>query len=477
MSDELNASPARRRFCIRGAGYLAGATVGGLTSASGPTAASLVRRESVDSIDPAKLQVIGAAVGEMMARSKKDPKDPRGWLVNADPHRAFCSAPGTAGLSQIHFCYWFLPWHRAFLVVLDRKIREIANDSTLCFPYWNWSSNPRLPDGFTRLNSPLANAIRFTPKRDLRPSEIDYFEDDPIRKKLGVAALGASKFVAATKNDPVDLAKELADSFGGLIRPNALDRYGNSRLEGTPHGPVHNYVGGRDPNSLTPGDMADFATAAKDPIFFAHHGNLDRLWEIWRSVPANRAKEPTTSDFLNHAFAFPWLDGTTMQITVAETLELERLGYGYDNLNVFSPTPPAPHLQPEAASQVKRLAPIVSTTVSLPPSPEAALQGAPSYLLLLEGVVSPGRSLSAGVYVSAADGDNTREVLVGTISVVKSGSEYKLPEQVLVFNISAAVDILKTPRLKVQVVPNELGGEAKFPYKPLKYKRAKIIRQ
>lgn len=477
MSDELTVSQARRRFCLQGAGYLTGATVVGLTSASSSIVTPVARRESIDSIDPAKLHAIEAAVGEMMARSKKDPKDPRGWLVNADPHRAFCAAPGAGGISQIHFCYWFLPWHRAFLVVLDRKIREIAGDSTLTFPYWNWSSNPRLPDGFTRTNSALANAIRFTPKRDLQPSEIDYFEDDPVRKKLGVAALGASKFVATAKDDPFDLAKELADSFGGLIRPNSFGQYGNSRLEGTPHGPIHNYVGGRSSKTSELGDMADFATAARDPVFFGHHGNLDRLWEIWRSVPANRAKEPTTSDFLNHAFAFPWLNGTTMQITVAETLDLNRLGFAYDNLSVFSPTPPAPHLQPEAASQAKRLAPIVSATVSLPASPEAAVEGVPSYLLLLEGIVSPGRSLSAGVYLSALDGDKTREVLVGTISVVKSGGEYKLPEQVLVFDISTAVDILKTPHLKVLVVPNEIGGEAKFPYKPLKYKSAKIIRQ
>jgi Common central domain of tyrosinase len=50
------------------------------------------------------------------------------------------------------------------------------------------------------------------------------------------------------------------------------------------HGPIHVYVGGVNGQG-DPGDMTDFETAGRDPIFFAHHANLDRLWEI---VKANR---------------------------------------------------------------------------------------------------------------------------------------------------------------------------------------------
>lgn len=470
------ASAGRRDFCLNGLRCAVGGSAAVFTATIAATAKTPTR-ESIESIDAGKLEKIEAAIGEMMDRSKKNPKDPKGWLVNAEPHKEFCAAPGAGGASQIHFCYWFLPWHRAYLTVTERKIREIASDASLSFPYWNWSSSPRLPKRFTRPGSPLANAIRYSPSRDLRPSEIDYFEDDPVLKKFGVAALSASKFVAAADGDPVKRARELADSFGGLIRPNDQNRYGNSRLEGTPHGPVHVYVGGADPTGSKVGDMTDFATAARDPLFFAHHGNLDRLWEIWRTTGKNRSKEPTTSDFLDHTFVFPWLDGTPMQISVAETMDTVRLGYAYDNLNVFSPAPLQPDFTPEASGQTKQLAPIVNVNISLPSTPESAAEGTSRYVLVLEGVASPGRAMTAGVYVSSADSANPRRVLVGSISIVRSGGEYKTPNDTLVFEITAAISVLQTRKLKVFVIPNEIGGESKSPYRSLKYKKMHIVRE
>ena len=52
-----------------------------------------------------------------------------------------------------------------------------------------------------------------------------------------MAALGAKTFAASSRAD-------IPQSFGGIPRPNPQGVYGNNRLEGVPHGPVHNYVGG-----------------------------------------------------------------------------------------------------------------------------------------------------------------------------------------------------------------------------------------
>ncbi|MGK5078907.1 tyrosinase family protein [Janthinobacterium sp. HLX7-2] len=465
----------RRQFVAKGFGYAAGASllslVGERVSAGAgpaPSAPPVARRVSIEKIAPAQLAKIEAVVGDMMARSAKDPRDPSGWLVNADPHREFCAAPGTGGLAQIHFCYWFLPWHRAYLAVLDRKLRALSGDPSLSFPYWNWSSTRRLPAALTQQGSPLAHAVRFTPARALAPDEVDYFKDDPVLSALGVAALSATKFVAHATSDPIALAREMRDSIGGLVRPNAINVYRNSRMEDSPHGPVHGYVGGVSATNKL-GDMTDFATAARDPAFFAHHGNLDRLWEIWRSKPANRAKEPTTSDFLDHVFAFPWIDGTTMQISVADTLDTAKLGYTYDNLNVFEDVAPA--FVPEASPT--KLPPIVDTMVKLPPKPEKTNDGPPRYLLVLENLASPNRPLSAGVYLSPRLGGPS--VLVGSVSVVASGNAIKPINPVLVFDITAAVQALQSTDYRIQVIPNELGNETKRPYQPLRFKRAFVI--
>jgi len=38
----------------------------------------------------------------------------------------------------------FLPWHRAFLLKLEQKMRE--RDATVSIPYWDWTQNRGIPD-------------------------------------------------------------------------------------------------------------------------------------------------------------------------------------------------------------------------------------------------------------------------------------------------------------------------------------------
>jgi tyrosinase len=54
-----------------------------------------------------------------------------------------------------------------------------------------------------------------------------------------------------------------------------------SVLEGQPHNLVHNCIGGVgaiDPGPY--GNMTNFLSPV-DPIFFLHHANIDRLWDVW----------------------------------------------------------------------------------------------------------------------------------------------------------------------------------------------------
>jgi tyrosinase len=54
-----------------------------------------------------------------------------------------------------------------------------------------------------------------------------------------------------------------------------------SILEGFPHNKVHNYIGGVGPVDPGPyGNMTNFLSPV-DPIFFLHHSNMDRLWDVW----------------------------------------------------------------------------------------------------------------------------------------------------------------------------------------------------
>jgi tyrosinase len=54
-----------------------------------------------------------------------------------------------------------------------------------------------------------------------------------------------------------------------------------STLEGLPHNIVHNCIGGVGPLDPGPyGNMTNFLSPV-DPIFFLHHANMDRLWDVW----------------------------------------------------------------------------------------------------------------------------------------------------------------------------------------------------
>jgi hypothetical protein len=61
--------------------------------------------------------------------------------------------------------------------------------------------------------------------------------------------------------------------FGGVIP----DQY-FGLAEQEPHNWVHVDVGGDF------GEMRSPATAGRDPIFWLHHANIDRIWEMWRSL-------------------------------------------------------------------------------------------------------------------------------------------------------------------------------------------------
>jgi tyrosinase len=82
-----------------------------------------------------------------------------------------------------------------------------------------------------------------------------------------------------------------------------------SQLENL-HGGIHVWVGGT---------MGSVPRAAYDPIFWAHHSMIDRLWRIWQ---ARHTSAGPPSAILGAAL--PPFD-----MTVADTLDVRRLGYDY----------------------------------------------------------------------------------------------------------------------------------------------------
>jgi len=441
----------RRRLLSGVAAVAAGST---LLSRTGTVAV----RQDIASAErsPRLLASLDAAIGEMQRRSERDPQDPKGWRAHALEHHAVCAAISNADDAQVHGCWWFLPWHRAFLAVTEWKLRAISGDPELALPYWNWSSDRSIPAAFSRAESALARAVRYTPDRSLMPVEVDHLVHDAALARLGVAGLSASDFQARTE-------EQIPFSFGGVAKPNAGQWHGRSRLETVPHNAIHNYVGGEAPDG-TLGDMTELSTAALDPLFYAHHGNLDRLWEIWRGDPVRRATEPNDAAFLQHRFPFLWLDGTIVTVSVAETLDTRRLGYVYDSLSVLrdGAAPADAAAKPAAPRQ-----PLASETLRVP-------AGAGGHTLRIAGVLPSDRPMSVEI-VMARPNDPASAISVGAVAVGRKHDSLPVfPDTEPCFDVTAAVGLLAAPSALVSVLPLPLGiGQPQPP--PFTYSGMAIV--
>jgi tyrosinase len=94
-----------------------------------------------------------------------------------------------------------------------------------------------------------------------------------------------------------------------------------TELEFNPHNGVHQAIGG---------NMGVIALSARDPIFYLHHANVDRLWSTWNRRGNANSPEPMWRNF---AFERNLInpDGTPWSVSVGELGSTPALGYRYDD--------------------------------------------------------------------------------------------------------------------------------------------------
>ncbi|MEK6280845.1 MAG: tyrosinase family protein [Acidobacteriota bacterium] len=157
-------------------------------------------------------------------------------------------------LRQSHRAAGFLPWHRAYLLDLERELQAI--DASVALPYWRFDRPA--PNIFTREFLGVADsigAVQFNPGHPLlfwRTDGMLGIDRQPLFN-TGVA--------------PPNLFNE-AETLGLGSQYKAF-----RAMEGNPHGFAH---------TSFDGFISDAATAPKDPLFFLLHCNADRLWAKWQ---------------------------------------------------------------------------------------------------------------------------------------------------------------------------------------------------
>ncbi|MGH8930139.1 MAG: tyrosinase family protein [Egibacteraceae bacterium] len=164
----------------------------------------------------------------------------------------------SAGDPEAHGDTGFLPWHRAFLLDLERELQQI--DPSVALPYWRFDQPA--PSLFSRdfmgVSDRTTGTVRFSAANPLQFWATDGIPGIVRRPRFN------------TQTRPPGLFTEAATlALGG--QSNLYRRF--RTMEGNPHGGAHTSFSG---------SVSQISTAAKDPLFFLLHANVDRLWAKWQ---------------------------------------------------------------------------------------------------------------------------------------------------------------------------------------------------
>jgi tyrosinase len=198
--------------------------------------------------------------------------DKRSWQYWANVHLNYCP----------HSIPYFLAWHRGFITLFERQLREVSGNPALNLPYWNYYDDPTLPVEFTEQASwnPLYNAR-------VNSNVLQALTLNPFSGTL------------------INFQRGLSNAF-------------EVSLESQPHNPIHDLIGG----------IVDTMQAPIDPIFWLHHANIDRLWSAWAAAGGGRTQPAATDPYWAGNFTYAAKLNMARASTVSTRLNL---GYFYDN--------------------------------------------------------------------------------------------------------------------------------------------------
>ncbi|KAF9052157.1 hypothetical protein BJ165DRAFT_1340679, partial [Panaeolus papilionaceus] len=200
---------------------------------------------------------------------------------------------------EVHHVGHFFPWHRYFLSLYERTLREEC-DYKGAIPYWDWSVDA--DKGGRLLDSPIfdpvtgfgGDGVEGTYSLNFTDQEMDFNGVNPdmfhgcvmdgpfaypgFKVHLGPGFLVGDHCLTRGVSDSIQ--KKLNSSIveKALMQPT-FDKFRvaleEGKGDGAEHGAGHFAVGG---------EFANLYSSPVEPIFFLHHANLDRIWWKWQSL-------------------------------------------------------------------------------------------------------------------------------------------------------------------------------------------------
>jgi len=180
--------------------------------------------------------------------NKKNVPNGLSWERQAEIHLNFCPHGGWA----------FFPWHREYLYRFEEIIRAVSEDQDFALPYWDWAKYPRMP----------------TYCLDKNYKDSFFISSEASRKENQQTNI--NRLIAQQANSKViDDIMKITD-FEAFM--------GSSDASGEPEVGPHNGI-----HVALAGTMATFQSP-RDPIFWMHHCNVDRLWAEWQLKDVSRLR-------------------------------------------------------------------------------------------------------------------------------------------------------------------------------------------
>jgi hypothetical protein len=202
----------------------------------------------------------------------------------------------------------FLPWHRELCNRFEKLLQEV--DPSLALHYWDWTTDPRDPNGDGDTSDSLFTA--------------DFMGSASGNAGAPFAAFGITRDVNGGTPGAPGIASDATVTTAGDGLPNA-DQFAAMRgaVEGA-HNSVHGYIGGTIGNGHT---------AFEDPFVFLLHSNVDRLFAMWQTMPGREwrldpnqvygAEDGTTGTNGIQTAMEPWAGGSGLRPWAPPENEIE----------------------------------------------------------------------------------------------------------------------------------------------------------
>jgi tyrosinase len=258
----------------------------------------LILRKEASKLQDGDLAALRDAYRKMMALSAGDN---RSWVYWSGYHgypNFYCWHHNRIGMGDNLPYDLFLPWHRAYLLYFEHAVRD--QNPLAALSWWDWSStlshNIGVPAIFSEPD------VSGTPN-PLLQGPVPAIQGDPERMTLRIPG------------DPAELPT--SDQVNALFKLGSFVDF-TSQVQDL-HDQIHGWAGGFNQDTQQGGDMGNIGTSAFDPLFWAHHCMIDRIWYLWQIKNGNAS---IPRDYLNKPLA-------PFALTVSDVLDVTQLGYDY----------------------------------------------------------------------------------------------------------------------------------------------------